>query len=41
VEGAFGLVGMRERIASLDGSLTVESKPGTGTRITAEIPVSA
>jgi len=31
---------MRERVASLNGSLAVESKPGAGTRITVEIPVS-
>jgi signal transduction histidine kinase len=40
LEGGFGLVGMRERVASLNGSLAVESKPGAGTRITVEIPVS-
>ncbi|GAT34879.1 PAS domain S-box-containing protein [Terrimicrobium sacchariphilum] len=29
----FGLRGMRERVEAMDGSLTVESHPGTGTRI--------
>ena len=35
-----GLVGMRERAALLDGAITIESKPGTGTRITARIPLA-
>jgi signal transduction histidine kinase len=37
--GGFGLVGMRERIASVNGSLEIESTPGAGTRITVEIPL--
>jgi signal transduction histidine kinase len=37
--GGFGLVGMRERVALLAGQLEIESKPGTGTRVTAELPV--
>jgi two-component system NarL family sensor kinase len=36
----FGLVGMRERARLLGGSFEVESTPGAGTRITAEIPVA-
>jgi signal transduction histidine kinase len=35
-----GLVGMRERAVLLDGELTVESSPGGGTRLTAELPLS-
>jgi two-component system, NarL family, sensor histidine kinase DevS len=35
----FGLVGMRERVESLDGTLTVESSPGAGTTVTARLPV--
>jgi signal transduction histidine kinase len=35
----FGLVGMRERAASVNGALGIESKPGAGTRLTVEIPV--
>jgi len=31
---SFGLLGMRERASKIGGSLTVESKPGEGTRIT-------
>jgi chemotaxis family two-component system sensor kinase Cph1 len=36
----FGLVGMRERTASLNGALDIKSKPGAGTRLTVEIPAS-
>jgi signal transduction histidine kinase len=39
--GQFGLVGMRERTASVNGALDVESTPGAGTRLTVEIPLSA
>ena len=35
----FGLVGMRERVASVNGALDIESKPGVGTRLTVEIPL--
>ena len=38
-DGALGLIGMRERIALLDGRLTVESSPTGGTSIVAEVPV--
>jgi signal transduction histidine kinase len=34
-----GLVGMRERIELLDGSLAVESNPRSGTTIAVEVPV--
>jgi PAS domain S-box-containing protein len=33
-----GLLGMRERAESVGGSLTVESRPGRGTTIVAEVP---
>jgi signal transduction histidine kinase len=36
--GRFGLLGMRERARLLGGSLQIESAPGAGTRITAEVP---
>lgn len=36
-----GLVGMRERAHSLGGSLTVATRPGHGTRVTVQVPVSA
>jgi PAS domain S-box-containing protein len=34
-----GLAGMRERASLLGGSFTAESRPGAGTRLTAEFPV--
>jgi signal transduction histidine kinase len=33
-----GLLGMRERLAGLGGTVCVESVPGQGTRVRAEIP---
>jgi two-component system, NarL family, sensor histidine kinase DevS len=38
--GALGLVGMRERVALVGGRLTVESTPGRGTTLVAEVPVA-
>ncbi len=35
-----GLQGMRERAMLLGGSLTIDSRPGEGTTITAELPLS-
>jgi signal transduction histidine kinase len=35
-----GLVGMRERVASVNGALEIESKPGAGTRLTVGIPLA-
>ena len=34
-----GLLGMRERIEILGGSLRVESEPGRGTRVVMEVPL--
>lgn len=39
VGGSFGLVGMHERVSLLGGQLTVDSAPGMGTRLIAELPV--
>ena len=36
-----GLAGLADRVAALDGALTVTSPPGGGTHIRAEIPLSA
>jgi len=36
-----GLAGMRERAILLGRHLIVESSPGTGTRVTAELPLSS
>ena len=38
-EGHFGLLGMRERARRLRGSLDVDSRPGAGTRVRAEVPL--
>ena len=35
----FGLLGMQERVALLDGELSVSSSPGKGTTVTGRIPV--
>jgi len=37
-DGHFGLVGMRERLEAAGGLLTIDSEPGTGTRLTAHVP---
>ena len=38
-EEGIGLVGMRERLALLDGRLEIESSKGAGTTIVAEVPL--
>ena len=38
-DDALGLVGMRERLALLGGTLTIESNPGGGTALVASVPV--
>jgi signal transduction histidine kinase len=35
-----GLLGMRERAEMVDGNLTIESTPGKGTTIVAQIPLA-
>lgn len=37
--GRFGLLGMRERLALLDGTLKVESEPGSGTTVYVRVPL--
>jgi PAS domain S-box-containing protein len=39
--GSFGLPGMRERVASIGGSLAVGERPGGGTRVTVVVPITA
>jgi len=39
--GKLGLAGMRERATLLGGTLRVESKPGEGTTVAAELPLTA
>lgn len=36
----FGVVGMRERVELVGGELEIESKPGSGTRVRAAIPLA-
>jgi PAS domain S-box-containing protein len=38
VDGGFGLYSIKERLSALDGSLSIESTPGTGTVVTAILP---
>ena len=38
-EDGLGLLGMRERVALLEGKLTVESSPDAGTTLVAEVPL--
>ncbi len=38
--GGFGLMAMRERVGQLDGRLSIESTPGVGTTLAAELPTS-
>ena len=39
IDGGIGLIGMRERVALLDGSMTIEAAPGKGTTLVIEVPV--
>jgi PAS domain S-box-containing protein len=39
--GAGGLPGLHDRLAALDGTLAIESPPGGGTVVRAELPVSS
>lgn len=38
-DGRYGLVGMRERAALVQGVLTIDSRPADGTRVTIEVPL--
>ena len=38
--GGLGLVSMQERVRAVNGRFYIESKPGTGTRIIASVPVA-
>jgi len=40
-EGHFGLVGMRERVKSMNGRFSLKSQPGAGTEIAVTIPTKS
>jgi PAS domain S-box-containing protein len=40
-EGGFGLFSIRERVNFFNGSIAIESKPGTGTEVTVVLPKGA
>jgi len=35
-----GLVGLRDRVEALDGTITISSAPGEGTSVHVELPVT-
>jgi len=37
--GGYGILGMQERVALLDGKMTIRSGPGEGTEITVAVPI--
>jgi signal transduction histidine kinase len=39
VRGGLGLLGIRERVEALEGSLFISSRPNSGTTIQVQIPV--
>jgi two-component system sensor histidine kinase DegS len=38
-EGSFGLRGMKERVELLDGSISIQSSKGNGTKVIIKIPL--
>jgi signal transduction histidine kinase len=40
VKGGLGLTSIKERVAQLQGTLTLDSAPGAGTRVSVEVPRS-
>jgi signal transduction histidine kinase len=38
--GGYGLIGMRQRVEQLKGTVTIESRPGEGTAVSVAIPTS-
>jgi signal transduction histidine kinase len=39
-DGGSGLAGLADRVAAVDGTLTVDSPPGGGTRVRASLPLA-
>jgi PAS domain S-box-containing protein len=40
-KGGLGLISIKERVRLVGGTLSIESRPGKGTRVTVEVPVSS
>jgi signal transduction histidine kinase len=40
-KGGLGLISIKERVRLVGGTLSIESRPGDGTRVTVEVPVSS
>jgi signal transduction histidine kinase len=38
--GRIGILGMRERVVQLGGTLEIESRPGAGTAVIARVPIT-
>jgi signal transduction histidine kinase len=38
LDGGFGLIAMRQRLTGIDGTLEIESEPGSGTAVSASVP---
>jgi PAS domain S-box-containing protein len=41
LDGGSGLAGLADRVAAVGGTLTVDSRPGGGTRVVAELPLDS
>jgi len=39
-KGGLGLVSIEERLRMVNGMLTIDSKPGRGTKVLVDVPVS-
>jgi signal transduction histidine kinase len=39
LEKGLGILGMQERVVSLSGTMTMDSKPGRGTTLTFDLPL--
>ena len=39
LEGGYGLIALRDRLRDLGGGLAIESEPGRGTALSADLPL--
>ena len=39
VSGHFGLIGMRERVEQIGGTLSIQSAKGAGTEVAVDVPI--